>query len=154
MPNRIYQVDDTIRLCILPTTTSAPVTTAVTKPAIDHVFVCDVSGSMYSALSRMADHICDEIGRLVGPQDTFSLIIFSGKRECETVLRAEQIASLTDLSGIKAKVRQYLRAIGLTGFVDPLNAVGSLAKHLQSLGRSTLSVLFLTDGGDNQWGRV
>jgi len=153
MSKRTYQVDDTLRLCVLPTTSSAPTTTTVTKPPIDHAFVCDVSGSMYSALPRMASHICDEIGRLIGPDDTFSLIVFSGRRECETVLRAEKIASLTDLSGIKAKVKQYLHTIGLTGFVDPLKSIGTLAQHLQGLGRSTLSVLFLTDGGDNQWDR-
>ena len=146
-----YRIDSALTLVRVPLASSVPPPDV--KPPTDYAFVCDVSGSMSWTLPQMVTQICDEIGRLVGPNDTFSLIAFSGRGECETVLRAEKISGIADLGQIKARVRQYLRPIGMTGFLDPLKSVQSLSRHLSGLGRETLSVLFLTDGGENQWDR-
>lgn len=125
---------------------------AVAKPTpTNHVFVCDVSGSMNYELEKIRKHLKNNLATLVKQDDTVSILYFSSKGQFGSVFVGEKIHSVTDLTAINTAIDRYLRPTGCTGFVEPLNLAVKVATDLQADNGNLNSLIFLTDGYDNCW---
>lgn len=120
----------------------------------NHVFVADVSGSMYSALPKIREHLKRNLASLVKPDDTVSILYFSGKGQYGSVFVGEKVNSLNDLTTIHSAIDRYLKPTGLTAFVEPLKMAAEIADELSNENNNLNSLIFMTDGYDNQWGET
>lgn len=124
-----------------------PTSIEVTSAPTNHTIVIDCSGSMGNDLPKIRQHIKNKIVSLVKPDDTLSVVWFSGKNQCGTLIERASINGLTDLANINACIDRFLKPVGLTSFVDPLKEVISLIKRNAEIQHT---LIFMTDGYDNQ----
>ena len=137
-----YKINKNLYLNKFTTTKQAP-----QKQNIDHVIVIDCSGSMYSELPKIRTQLKNKLSSLVAPDDTVTIIWFSGKGQAGILKERVRINNLTDLDNLHKAIDRFLVPMGLTGFVDPL----SLVKQIQKT--NPISLLFLSDGYDNQYNK-
>lgn len=116
---------------------------------VNHICVLDCSGSMSSDLPKIREHLKRRLRTHFGPQDTLSIIWFSGRGQFGTLLEAEPVATLQDLKDVESAIDRWLKPIGLTGFKEPLEEASRLVKKASKKG--VYSLYFLSDGCDNTW---
>lgn len=128
--------------------------------SVAHIVIIDRSGSMHYDLPKIAEQIKFRLAAMIKPEDTVSLIAFSGRGQCVLVFQDEQIAALgdkariDDLQRISTEVDKQLRPMGLTGFLEPLVMAGAVQDRIAKLRPGTVfSLFFMSDGHDNQWSR-
>jgi hypothetical protein len=119
----------------------------------DHIAIFDCSGSMAWDLPKIRSQMKKKLPKMLKKEDTFSAIWFSGRGQCGILLEKEPVATLTDLATVEKAIDRWLTPNGLTGFKDPLEKAVGLAEKLGGKGRVT-SLMFLSDGCDNQWPRA
>jgi len=120
----------------------------------NHLLVIDVSGSMYGELPKIREQLKRKLPKLIGINDTVSIIWFSGRGQFGTLLEAEPVATLTDLQDVNKAIDRWLQPIGLTGFKEPLQEVSALIKRVSTKrSGSIFSLFFMSDGCDNCWPR-
>lgn len=125
------------------------VKTVASKAACNHVYVVDVSGSMYYDLPKIRQHLKNIISVVAQPEDTFSTIYFSGRGQCGVVFENVLVSDVSTVDMMHKAIDRYIQPIGLTGFVDPIQKALSL-----DLDPSKVSnFIMLTDGYDNQSSR-
>lgn len=146
---RSFQIDHTLFLVRqeLP-----PPTGPLVPTNTHHLLVIDCSGSMSSDLPKLVEQVNNRLPSLVAPDDRVSLIWFSGRSQCGIILDFEQISGVRDLTRVQKAVRQWLTPVGMTGFVEPLELVQSLASRTTQRAWP-ISLFFMSDGCDNQWPR-
>lgn len=116
-----------------------------------HRIVCiDCSGSMYSELSKLRTHLKNKLPTMILPQDTLSIIWFSGRDQFGLLFENIAIGTLSDLSKVNAAIDRFLTAQGLTGFKQPLEEVLSVIKRST---QEAYTLHFMTDGYENQWSK-
>lgn len=130
-------------------------TTQVQKPSkVNHLVVLDCSGSMSYELPKIREQLKKKLPKLLGPEDTISIIWFSGRGQCGILLEAEPVSTLTDLTTINQAIDRWLNPIGMTGFKEPLQEVATLIKRIKDKHQdSVFSLFFMSDGCENQWPR-
>ncbi len=117
------------------------------------LLVFDCSGSMSWTIPQIREQVKKKVPKLMKDGDTLSITWFSGRGEFGTLLEAEPIASVKDLATVNAAIDRWLKPVGLTGFVDPLNEVAALIQRIGAKRPGTaFSLFFLTDGCDNSSG--
>jgi hypothetical protein len=116
----------------------------------NHIIVIDCSGSMYGQLQLIRQQLKNRLPTLLKPEDKISVVWFSGKGQFGRLVDTFTVNSITDLGKLNTAIDQWIRPVGLTGFVEPLRDVIKLCKEN---GPNTYSMIFLTDGGDNCWNR-
>ena len=122
--------------------------------ATNHIVVVDVSGSMYGEIPKIRTDLKLKLPKLIGEKDTLSLIAFSGRNQCWTILEGEPVATLKDLSTVHTAIDRWLTAQCLTGFKDPLVEATKLIDRVTKKRPGTVcSLFFMSDGCDNQWPR-
>lgn len=126
---------------------------SVTEP-INHVVVLDCSGSMSGDLPKVRDQLKTKLPKLLGEQDSISIIWFSGRGEFGALLEGEPVATLKDLSDVQKAIDRWIRPIGLTGFKEPLEEAAKLIEQVQKNRPGLFSLFFMSDGCDNQWNRA
>lgn len=134
-------------------TVNATVPAKPVETPVNHILVIDVSGSMWGELDAVRDHIKNKLPKLLRAKDTLSLIAFSGRGQCWTILTGEEVATLTDLSDVNAAIDKWLRPVGLTGFKEPIEAIAQLVQKVGKQNSNPFSAFFMSDGCDNQWSR-
>jgi hypothetical protein len=115
--------------------------------SVNRIVVVDVSGSMSNDLPKLRQHLKNKLPSLVSPKDSLSLVWFSGRNECGTIFENIKIATATDLSTINAAIDRFLKPIGATGFVSPLEEVKRIISNSDT---DANAMYFMTDGGENQ----
>jgi len=115
----------------------------------NRIIAVDCSGSMYSELPKLRQHLKNKLPTMVQPQDTLSIVWFSSRGQYGVLFEGVKIDTLQDLSKINSAIDRFLVPTGLTGFKEPLEEVLEMSKRLG--GDCTLS--FMTDGFDNQWSK-
>lgn len=121
----------------------------------NHIAIIDCSGSMYGELPKIREQLKLKLPKILGPKDTFSIIWFSGKGQFGTLIEAELVAGLKDLATINKAIDRWLQPQGLTGFKEPIEEINNLVgRAKKKLGGNSVSVLFMSDGHDNQWKRA
>lgn len=116
----------------------------------NHVFVADVSYSMYNVLPKIRQHLKDNLARLVKPEDTVSILYFSSRGQYGSVFVGEKVNTIEDLTNIHKAIDRFLKPTGCTGFVEPLKLASDVAMDLRHNG-NLASLVFMTDGYDNCW---
>jgi hypothetical protein len=131
---------------------SLPVVAAPVPAPIHHIVVTDISGSMYSDLPELRIHLKNKLATLVGPNDTVSLVWFSGRGQFGTIIEAMKVNGVADLSSLHTAIDRFLVPTGLTGFKEPLQEVANIIDRLKKKAPGALfNMNFMTDGYDNQW---
>lgn len=122
----------------------SPIATMVDTQPCHHVYLVDVSGSMYSVLPDIREHLKNVTSLVIKPEDTMSLMFFSGKNEYGVIFSNMSFADAMALDSSHKAIDKYLHPIGLTGFADPLKMAITLKRegHRNNL-------IMMTDGYDN-----
>lgn len=115
----------------------------------NRIIVVDVSGSMYNELPKLRAHLKNKLPSMVLPDDTLTIVWFSGKNQYGVLFEAMKLNNLQDIAKVNAAIDRYLNTVGMTAFVQPIEEVIALTKRLS--GPCTMS--FLTDGGDNAYSK-
>jgi hypothetical protein len=119
--------------------------TPVQIPEVNHVFCCDVSGSMYGSLPKMRKQLKNRISEIVRPEDTITIIAFSSPTVCYVLREMAKVNTPAQLSELQAAIDRYLVPNGWTDFVPPIKATEKL---INSNG-GNWNWIFLSDGGHN-----
>ena len=129
--------------------------TGTAKPVetnVNHVFICDASGSMSYEIERVREHLKTKVPKLMKEGDTLSLIAFSGRGQFWRILTAEPVATLADLSDVNKAIDRWLRPVGMTGFKEPIEDAAKLIGELTKNGnKNPFALTFMSDGYENQW---
>jgi hypothetical protein len=121
-------------------------TPKVATPQPTNRIIClDCSGSMSSDLPKIRTMLKNKLPTMIQPQDTLTIIWFSGRGQCGTLFEAIKLDNLEDIQRVNTTIDRFIKPIGATGFKAPLELVQDLSKRLT--GDCALS--FLTDGGEN-----
>jgi len=126
--------------------------TELTPVGINHFYAVDISGSMGSTLPKMRTHLKNRMAMMVKPQDTVTLIYFSGRGQSGVVFEAQPINTLTDLTAVNNAIDKFLQPLGMTAFVDPIELAKSVAGQIKN--GNVNSFKFLTDGYDNSYSTI
>lgn len=120
------------------------------KSAVNHIIVIDRSGSMAPDLPMIRRQLKGKLPQLVSEGDTVSIVVFSGYNQCVIVCQGAVLSNLNDLKLMNQAIDQWVTPLGLTGFVEPLQAVVQIKERVQSAtGNPAFSLFFMTDGCDN-----
>lgn len=117
-----------------------------TPVSTNHVFCCDISGSMYNSLPKMRNQLKNRIPDIVRPEDTVTIIVFSGRGECTTLKELVKINDLNSLKAMNDAIDRYMRPTGMTCFLDPVETTRKLINQEKD---GNWSFIFLSDGGNN-----
>jgi hypothetical protein len=132
------------------------VTVEVTKKT-NHIFVVDVSGSMTGDLPLIRTQLKNKLSNLMKEGDTISIVWFSGNRDAGILKEEVEVKSLKTLSDLNDAIDKWLRPIGLTAFLKPLELTKELIGRIKkNRPDSVFSMIFLTDGCNNDcpWNEV
>ena len=135
---------------------NSTVTVEVAKKT-NHIFVVDVSGSMYNELPAIRTQLKNKLSNLMKEGDTISIVWFSGSRDAGILKEEVEVKSLKTLSDLNDAIDKWLRPVGLTAFLKPLQLVKDLIGRIQkNRPDSVFSMIFLTDGYNNDcpWNEV
>lgn len=125
-------------------------TTTQVKQTVNRIVMVDVSGSMYSELAKLRQHLKNKLPTMVTPGDTLTLGYFSGRGHFGTIVEDYSIDTAADLTNVNSMIDRFLVASGLTGFLEPLQDIKRLVKAST---RDQFALSFMTDGYDNQWSK-
>jgi hypothetical protein len=117
----------------------------VQNAPINHVFCCDVSGSMYRSLPKMRKQLKNRIAEIVRPEDTITIIAFSSPTVCYVLKEMAKVNTPEQLSALQAAIDRYLVPNGWTDFVPPIKATEKLINE----NSGNWNWIFLSDGGHN-----
>ncbi len=121
----------------------------------NHIMAIDCSGSMAYDLPRVREQAKKKLPKLLKADDTLSLIWFSGRGQCGTLLEAEPVSGPADLKQVEQAIDRWLRPVGMTGFKEPLEEVSKLVARIgKKSAVKNYSLMFMSDGCDNQWPRA
>lgn len=145
------QLGNTLFLNRVAVPSVAPV---MADPAITHIFIGDISGSMSDSLSKMRTQLKLKLPTLVGERDTVTIIVFSGRSQVYTICEDMPVRTMKDLSELHDKIDRFVRPVGLTGFKEPLQAAAACQQRISTLRPDAVfSLFFMSDGFDNQWSK-
>lgn len=119
--------------------------TVATEQACNHVFVVDVSGSMWNDLPQIRTALKNIISMTGKEEDTASLIWFSGRGQCGVVFENVLLSDINTINTIHQSIDRFIKPIGATGFVDPIR----LAMSISIDDKKVSSLIMMTDGYDN-----
>ncbi|NBW00022.1 MAG: hypothetical protein EBR67_11085, partial [Proteobacteria bacterium] len=97
---------------------------------VNHIVIIDCSGSMFGELPKIREQLKRKLPKLIGDQDTLSIIWFSGKSQFGVLIENEPIPGLPDLKAVEKAIDRWLRPVGLTGFKEPLQEAKSLIDRI------------------------
>ena len=106
------------------------VTVTVNKPT-NHIFVVDVSGSMSGELASIRTQLKNKLSNLMKEGDTISIVWFSGNRDAGILKEEVEVKSLKTLSDLNDAIDKWLRPVGLTAFLKPLQLVKELVGRIK-----------------------
>lgn len=116
----------------------------------NYIFVVDVSGSMSGELPLIRTQLKNKLSNLMKEGDTISIVWFSGSRDAGILKEEVEVKSLKTLSDLNDAIDKWLRPIGLTAFLKPLQLVQDLMERIKTnRPNSVFSMIFLTDGWNN-----
>ena len=117
-----------------------------------HIFVVDCSGSMGDELPRIRKDLYNKIATDLNPEDSLTIIWFSGRGQCGVILEDYHIHSGISLNKVKELIDRYLKTVGLTAFKDPFVEVKRVVESVSKSRPDVVhSLFFITDGYDNQY---
>lgn len=127
----------------------------VVPKGVNHIYACDVSGSMSYDLRQMRTQLKNRIPDIVGTEDTITIIWFSGRGQAGVLKEGVQVKNLVDLQALNDAIDRFLVPVGLTAFLPPIELVDKVIANLGSNGKD-FAFSFLSDGynNDSTWSQV
>lgn len=123
----------------------------VVEVSMHHTFIIDCSGSMWGELSAIKRDLYNKISTMLKPNDSVTIIWFSGTKECGVLLEDYHVGGAMDLNKVKSLIDKYLTTVGLTSFKDPLIELKGVIDRVSKRDPKMLhTMFFLTDGYDNR----
>ena len=124
----------------------------IVEVSAHHTFIIDCSGSMYGELNQIKKDLYNKISTMLKPNDSVTIIWFSGKGEFGVLLEDYHVNSAISLIKVKELIDKYLTTVGLTAFKEPIIELKNVLKRVQARNPEMLNTMFfLTDGNDNCW---
>lgn len=121
-----------------------------TPKSVNHIVVIDVSYSMYYDLPLIRKQLKNKLSNLMKDGDTISIVWFSGGGEAGILKEEVEVKSLTTLSDLNGAIDKWLKPVGLTAFLKPLELVKGLIERIRAnRPDSVFSLMFQTDGWNN-----
>lgn len=147
-----FQINPSLHLVSIPVPTNQK---AVQTPkSTNLIFVLDCSGSMSGSDAKVREQCKKKITTSLKAGDSVTLLWFSGRGEFGVILEGETVDTLQDLQRVHGVIDRWIHATGLTGFKEPLVEAGNAARRLRTkFPDNTNVMMFMTDGGENQWPR-
>jgi len=145
LSSRSYKLRNKLYLNVHSVTKTDVETTKVQQLPINHVFCCDVSGSMCNSLPKMRRQLKNRIAEIVRPEDTITIIAFSSPTVCYVLKEMAKVNTPKQLSSLQDAIDRYLVPNGWTDFVPPIKATEKLVNGNQG----NWNWIFLSDGGHN-----
>ena len=96
MTTTSYKLDSNLFIVRQAVSSTAAAAYPADQPT-NHLLIVDRSGPMSGELERIATHIKAKLPTLVRDGDTLSIIVFSSRGDCRTVLAAVPVSTLADL---------------------------------------------------------
>ncbi|MFA5207296.1 MAG: vWA domain-containing protein [Candidatus Paceibacterota bacterium] len=128
---------------------NSTVTVEVAKKT-NHIFVVDVSGSMSWELPKIRTQLKNKLSNIMKEGDTITIVWFSGSRDAGILKEEVEVKSLKTLSDLHDAIDKWLRPVGLTAFLKPLELVKEVIGRIRkNRPDSVFSMIFLTDGCNN-----
>lgn len=115
----------------------------------NHILIIDVSGSMSGSLKQIREQLKMVIPKIINPDDTLTLMWFSGRNEAGIVLDAVKISTLADIKDYYNAIDKYIIPVGMTSFSKPVKLLVDVINNLNVLNNNVNNLLFLTDGMHN-----
>jgi len=135
--------------CLVSQEVNSTVTVEVAKKT-NHILVVDVSGSMSYELSKIRTQLKNKLSNLMKEGDTISIVWFSGSRDAGILKEEVEVKSLKTLSDLNDAIDKWLRPVGMTTFLKPLQLVKEIVGRIKTnRPDGVFSMIFLTDGYNN-----
>lgn len=116
----------------------------------NHIFVVDVSGSMYYDLPLIRKQLKNKLSNIMRDGDTITIIWFSGNGQSGVLKEEVEVKSLQDLTNLHDAIDRWLQPVGLTAFLKPLELTKEVIERIKGNRPNTsFSLIFLTDGYNN-----
>lgn len=112
-----------------------------------HTFIIDCSGSMWDELSQIRKDLFNKISTMLKPNDSITIIWFSGRGEYGVLLEDYHINSATSLSKVKELIDKYLKTVGLTAFKEPIIELKNVIERVKSRNPEMIHTMFFF----NRW---
>jgi len=133
--------------------TTQPVNSSVTVQVAkqtNHIFVVDVSGSMSWQLQFIRTQLKNKLSNIMKDGDTITIIWFSGSRDAGILKEEIEVRSLKTLSDLNDAIDRWLRPVGMTAFLKPLQLTKEVIGRIKAnRPNGVFSLIFLTDGYNN-----
>lgn len=101
---------------------------------------------MSGELPKLRLHLKNKLPTMILPQDSLTLIWFSGRNQCGVLFEGIKLETLADVSKINNLIDRYLVPVGMTSFKEPLHEVLSLITRSKD---EAYTLSWMTDGYDN-----
>jgi hypothetical protein len=152
--NKFVKIDENYHLVSKKVNTDE--TVDVSK-STNHIFVVDVSYSMYDDLPLIRKQLKNKLSNVMRDGDTISIVWFSSDNQCGVLKEEVEVKSLKTLTDLHEAIDRWLKPVGCTAFRKPLELVHDIIGRIStSRPDSVFSMIFLTDGYNNdcQWSDV
>lgn len=117
------------------------------RTPINHVYCCDISGSMSSVLPKMREQLKNKLSSIVHPGDTVTIIAFADGRDCYVIKKLAKLDNGNDLKQMQDAIDKYLRPECCTDFRLPIDETRKIFAETKT--NAAWNWIFLSDGGHN-----
>lgn len=114
------------------------------REPINHVFCCDISGSMWRSLPKMREQLKNRISSIVEENDTITIIVFADPEDCVVVKEHVHCNNARELAELHKAIDRFLVDRGCTDFYTPLELTRDLIRKGERY-----NFVFLSDGYHN-----
>ena len=114
------------------------------REPINHVFCCDISGSMWRSLPKMREQLKNRLSSIVEENDTISIIVFADPEDCCVVKQHVHCSNARELSELHKAIDTFLQDRGCTDFYTPVKMTHDLIRKGERY-----NFVFLSDGYHN-----
>lgn len=111
----------------------------------NHVYCCDISGSMWRSLPKMRTQLKNRLSDVIAKEDTITIIGFASTNECYVLKEMVHCSTLPELKQLHDAIDRWLVDMGCTDFVQPIEKTNEII----SRNPGVWNFVFLSDGGHN-----
>lgn len=114
------------------------------REPVNHVFCCDISGSMWESLPKMREQLKNRLSSIVEDDDTITIIAFADAEDCVVLKDHVHCNNARELAELHKAIDKYLVDQGCTDFLEPVKLTQKLIRNGERY-----NWVFLSDGGHN-----
>ena len=118
--------------------------TVEVRVPINHIFCCDISGSMWDELPLMRKQLKNRLSSIIEAEDTITIIAFADAEDCFVLKEYVHCNSVSELADLHKAIDKYLTPQGCTNFLEPVERSIKLIHKGERY-----NWVFLSDGGHN-----